>query len=442
MTSHKAYIFPDPIDPEEFRCIQVYVPNSTLYLAAFWHAYEYFASPRAWANDPGHSALEVAAVWREAFDLARASYDEGDDCDMSYELRDDPDDPCKVQQSQDGGDTWTHAFNKEDCGGSLMDLPPFPDAAVGAREAAAAAIENIYQGLINLNPECSMSRADYIAAATAYMRTFQADYANPGALGQVYDAYCALDDPGKAEAQGQCKYAEHYEDIVPCYDAGGLMNDLNCLSDALGAWLDATDDALMNALNAAAAALSGKGWQSASNGGGGGAGGFGSGGAYASECSDWTHEMDFTSDPHDADGNSTIAVAYGEYVSGVGYKSDDAGGLLDFTIWIGGGYSAVVLTKIEIEFDGGGAVHHGAEKCRVMAGDGVWLGGPESPWGDVCGSMHSIHNATLLSVGHPEDHAAFIQIQMSGYTGDIILTGTVSTVSRIKFWGKGTNQFV
>lgn len=205
-----------------------------------------------------------------------------------FQLRQNPLNACQLQQSIDGGVNWSLAFDYSLCDGPLMTNPPYPDSPDGASDAAAQAMTNVYLGLLNLLDCETQSKAEYIALATNYMRTFDAGYAAPGPLGDLYDAFCALDPTEQAEALTDCPYTIMKGELTTCYDAGGLIDDLNCLSDNLINWLNEASDELMIALNTAAGLLSGSGWQAASGGAESGSGaGFGSG------CG-WTEEFDFS----------------------------------------------------------------------------------------------------------------------------------------------------
>lgn len=105
MSDGKGYVWPEPYDPEAFVCLRVYVPAHTIYLAAFWNAYQFFGSPLAWANDEAHTALDVAALWRVAFEMSRTALDNGEGCEV-FDVRQKPGEPCILEKSVDGGETW------------------------------------------------------------------------------------------------------------------------------------------------------------------------------------------------------------------------------------------------------------------------------------------------------------------------------------------------
>lgn len=291
MNDGKGYVIPETVDPGVYKCIKVYVPSDTVYIGAFWRAYEFFTSWLAWARDSDHRGKDAAAVWRTGFDMARALWESGEGCEMEIILRQNPANKCQLQQSHDGGDTWTLAFDYNLCTDRIT-VPPYPSGETGASDAAGTAIQNVYIGLLDIaDANCAGSRTDYITEATAYMRLFDSSWSNPAALGAIYDEYCALDEEGKELYKDPCRHADHVEDLSACTSPEGVIEYLNCFAEKLGEWLDDASDTLMDNLNKAAAALTGSGWQSAAAGGGGA--GFGVGCGTLDDCWSFAEEEDF-----------------------------------------------------------------------------------------------------------------------------------------------------
>jgi hypothetical protein len=83
--TNKGYPLPDTIDPGSNICIKVYVPDDPLYVAAFWAAYKYLATWVAWERTGDTSGAQAAAVWTDAFNLARSEYVAGHPCDWLAE---------------------------------------------------------------------------------------------------------------------------------------------------------------------------------------------------------------------------------------------------------------------------------------------------------------------------------------------------------------------
>jgi hypothetical protein len=433
----KQYIIPVPLDPGVVRCFKVYVPADPLYLGAFWNAYEYFTKNNAWERDAEHRAIDAAALWRVSYELARSAYDAGEDCDVAFQLRQNTVNPCLLEQSIDGGETWQTAFNYLLCGGSVLPVPPYGGSPSGASDAAASATTNIFQTLVTLAGDCSMTRSEYVSTATAYMRLFDPSYSNPSALGGVYDAYCLL-DPGEQElAQSECPYELFKESIQSCYDAGGVLNDLECLADAIGSWLDAASDELMASLTAAAAALSGQGWQAASgDAGGGGGGGFGTGDAYGSECG-WCYEWDYTAGAFDVFEHGSLDIIAGVYVPGVGYQNDTESALN-----LKHNYDAFYsITRMEMDFTSDGGIHTAVERARLMTQHGTFAGSPFNPT-DPTEYHHMVHTGGgTIEAGRTELATAFTQVEIQGFSDELFTTYPTFTLTRLRICGTGPDPY-
>lgn len=79
MPAKHGYFLPEIIDPERI-CVQLWIPNEQYHLLAFWAQIEGLGSALNWGNDPAHTALDVAAVWREVYADARERYLSGESC--------------------------------------------------------------------------------------------------------------------------------------------------------------------------------------------------------------------------------------------------------------------------------------------------------------------------------------------------------------------------
>lgn len=60
----KAYPLPAVIDPGDYKCIQVLIPNDPLYISEFWQAYRFFGTWLAWPRDAARTGAVVADVWK------------------------------------------------------------------------------------------------------------------------------------------------------------------------------------------------------------------------------------------------------------------------------------------------------------------------------------------------------------------------------------------
>ena len=108
-----GYKIPAVVDPNDAICVRVYVPRDTLYIGAFWSAYQYFTSWVAWERDAEHRAKDAATVWKFWYNMAREEYDaEGGVCGVN-DIRQKPDYPCIIQKRI--GQTWTDVVDLRLC---------------------------------------------------------------------------------------------------------------------------------------------------------------------------------------------------------------------------------------------------------------------------------------------------------------------------------------
>jgi uncharacterized membrane protein YphA (DoxX/SURF4 family) len=80
MKANLVYPTPDVKIIDGKKCLCVLVPDDPLYISEFWQAYEYFGKWVAWPRDSGHTAVEVAQMWREGIETARMAYENGEGC--------------------------------------------------------------------------------------------------------------------------------------------------------------------------------------------------------------------------------------------------------------------------------------------------------------------------------------------------------------------------
>jgi len=92
--------WPLPVDvnPETSTCWRVPVPNDIYYGSAFRGALATLGSAVSWADDPGHTAVEVANVWREIADNL-------EECGaILIDVRQNSETPCILEKQVDGGE--------------------------------------------------------------------------------------------------------------------------------------------------------------------------------------------------------------------------------------------------------------------------------------------------------------------------------------------------
>jgi len=393
---------PDDWEPENIVCARVPVPDHPAFRSMLVGLVDMFRWSQLYRRD---DTREGAATVSRTWERALASQ------------------PIEFEDCMDNC-----------CDDPVINPPPYPGSPDPGGSAAGAALQNIYIHTMEVAGDCSISRADFINEMTAYFRLGDATFSNPIALGQLYDAWCLLEPGEQDEALDECNYIDKRDELGSCYDAGGLIVDLNCISETITGWLNTASDELQRTLAAVAGSLGLGGWQAFSNGSfSGGGGGAGGGGGFGSQCG-WCHEFDFTTDPYDTGNPVNITQYFGTYSAGVGYVStpDDQ---LDIRFEFGGIYE---ITFMEIDYLTTGSAHNDGEYFRVNTQHGTFVGGPLNAYGPA-GLEHLIHNGSgTMGDGHAAVATGFVQVQfIPGPVG----TGT-QTVARWKVCGVGDDPFI
>lgn len=103
------WVLPAVVDPPTRRCIQVPVPDEPQHIAAFWGALLTLSSAYKWADDPSHTAREVALVWRDIIDGISWG------CDPTmFDVRQNVLNPCTLEKTEDGA-IWTAWADLQKC---------------------------------------------------------------------------------------------------------------------------------------------------------------------------------------------------------------------------------------------------------------------------------------------------------------------------------------
>jgi len=115
------WVLPDVIDPPERVCYQIQVPDTLYHKAAFFGALLDLAAAYKWADDPAHTAKDVALVWRDIIDNLQvctptpASAAGGISLEdmLSQQIRISPDNPCIIQMWCI--DHWEDWYDPQEC---------------------------------------------------------------------------------------------------------------------------------------------------------------------------------------------------------------------------------------------------------------------------------------------------------------------------------------
>lgn len=262
-----GYRLPAVIDPGELTCIPVYVPNATEYIAAFFGSLEYLTTWLAWERDPEKRGRDAAALWKAAFNRTRDEWLTIGCGGTPLMLRQNDEITCWLEQSADGGETWTLAFDYSLCmPETLPPLHPFP---ADGRSMDAAEMDSILwflnriMTLINDLATAGTPEVDIVTQVSAAWQSATGLPA-PEELATAVGTWASATEAERLATIGSGSWAEfrantvcalRQQDVSP---TKGHVSWLSRLSAGLADWLNNASDSLARALNATWATLVGQ----------------------------------------------------------------------------------------------------------------------------------------------------------------------------------------
>jgi hypothetical protein len=280
----KAYTIPENPLPEDTVCFKVIVPSDTLYIGAFWRAYEFFTSWLAWERDESHTALQVAELWQTCFDEARAMYDAGERCECEMDVRQKPGEPCILQKYIDGA--WVDFADLTLCRDATTVTPvytePTPERSAEGQEADdilwwfKVLIESTITDVDGeIDPPIII--ADHTAEAGG-----QTGVQLGAGITELVNALTGHTEQQRHDERDAFDWEGLREAVLCSSMAFSIQSDfpgwLNAFSEALEDWLNASSSWLANSLDLIASTLGGGGANGMGQAGwaaGGGGSGFG-----------------------------------------------------------------------------------------------------------------------------------------------------------------------
>jgi hypothetical protein len=338
---------PNDLSPEGVVCVSFPCPDDPQYIAMIIGLVDVLKWSATYQRDAtGNGAALVSRVWDKA--LATQPVEVGE-CggEVSYLLRDDPNDPCKVEQSTDGGVTWTHAFDKG-CEESGQPTPTEP-----AAEGAGNFVNNvIHRPLVYLHDN-EPTQAEFEAWYCDWIETIAGSTVescldNAGSLWEDWQAYSPTEKDHWADP---CTWYGEFQEIQSCFDDAGVMDWLNCASQTVLDWLEFASVNLMRSLTATASVFTGTQAQNASDHAGtGGGAGFGDGcGTSELGCNDLKLST----------GGFVRNGSYGIWQEGVGWKAElAASGYYELDVSKTSGFPPDTLSVARIDFSFSGNGKH------------------------------------------------------------------------------------
>lgn len=115
---NRGYLLPEEPETPERICVQLQIPNDQNHIRAFWGALQELSYWWNWERDSEHTARLAAKVWRYVvLDASRVFYSSGFECQelALFNVRQNSENPCLLEKTIDGGDTWVTFANLNLC---------------------------------------------------------------------------------------------------------------------------------------------------------------------------------------------------------------------------------------------------------------------------------------------------------------------------------------
>lgn len=230
----KAYLLPENPAPDHLRCVRIYLPDDPGFVAAFWGSMDYLATWLAWERDDDHTAAIAAASMQAAVDLSR--------------------------------DEWLVK------GCATIIEAPYTEETPDGRTPAEAATDDLFAWLIDLltaildaladsvpTAEIKADIAGEIASVTGKDGTDTADKMVEAMAGKTPAEQAAAVDPDNWQDLRNRSYCKQPEYLTDKWSYSHWLDRLaESLIDAITEDLDDAIDWLFDALNAAAALITGE----------------------------------------------------------------------------------------------------------------------------------------------------------------------------------------
>lgn len=455
---------PDDWFPEGHICALIPIPDDPQYLAALIGAIDELRYSASFARDPTKSgASQVARRWREALGSRPIVTVDCDGVVSMFDVRQNPDEPCKLEKSTDNGETWIEfadlrkcppriipgsngellVWNPECNGGAGCYVPLLPepeydpafddpqrelpeDWVLPGNDAGCVYAANVTEAFKSIAERVdyglqvgTLAQVVYIATSAIYLigqRILSKK------LHQILEQLAAL---------SIYSYAEWNSDYT-AFDWNDLTNKLACFFEDNGTvTLDAyitnmrciedMSGPVWAMIKAILALVGPNGLNNAAD----------FAGIREAECTPdcddcgWCHEFDLRASSLGAQ------IISGEYVPGVGFRSAFPGNSLQVRIDFGAIYQ---ITYMEVDFDADGVTHADGEQARITTQHGTWAGDPFHPMGSF-GHEHMVHTGggTLSEEREP---------LATGYIEVIFASAdAVVTLTRWRVCGTGSDPF-
>lgn len=330
------WVLPTVVDPPKRRCYQIYVPDEQYHVAAFMGALLNLASAYKWADDPAHTARDVANVWKEViFSMQSCTPKDasaiGVDTGVELMIRQNPTNPCILESSIDGIN-WCAFADLSLC----LGVPP--QIGDGAEQPRPGGGQACYNGELQANGlwllPAVVNTGDTLDITSAL---------GAGTDGGAGIWYCPN---GNTFVAGQCLALTGG---LAAGDPASTVNHMRLVWNINGSYYDAMGGPLTvpSSVVNAQVTLQVNDSAIANN-----------SGSYQftvcvtnNQASTWISVLDFTSNSY----SSVIATTFGTWVSGTGYIGGPAPSGDLFVIILQLATSAFEITSWITTYDGSGS---------------------------------------------------------------------------------------
>ncbi len=110
-TGRKGYLLPTVLEPASYREVCVKIPDDPAHVRAFLGQIYRLQYWNTWQRNPTKEGRLAARAWQIPYDAVVAALDAAEGCGSTMLLRQNPNDACQLQFSNDDGATWELAFD-------------------------------------------------------------------------------------------------------------------------------------------------------------------------------------------------------------------------------------------------------------------------------------------------------------------------------------------
>lgn len=252
--NRERYELPSVWQPDADWCVCVRIPGTSDHLATLADHLEMLTWSNMYArDDTRRGAAIVARRWQSALNSAPIAR-----CTGGLMLRQNPENPCQLQQSLDGGESWTLAFDYSLC------VPNLPASSWPSDEAEADdLLWWLHQLGQYIHDNASVPAAELKAAVRDRIEDAIGSVGVGAAVDVLVDTWlnaseaereAVLDDPSWEVLRNEAVCELRSEGVYPWTSHGTWLDRL---SVKIADWLNNASEALARALSDVAALIAG-----------------------------------------------------------------------------------------------------------------------------------------------------------------------------------------